>query len=91
MSTQIQPAGLPPVGVSSNFADPVNRAPNLIACNIVLLVVSVLIVGARLLSRTILTDWRLGWDDCTSTFQAFSMKALLICGRYDYSGYGVSI
>lgn len=66
MSGQIQPAGLPPPGVLSNFIDPVNRAPNLIACNVVLLVFSVLIVGARILSRTILTDWRLGWDDCKS-------------------------
>lgn len=64
MSDEILPAGSPPVGMSSNFIDPINRAPNLIACNIVLLVFSVLIVVARILSRTILTDWRLGWDDC---------------------------
>ena len=66
---QIQPAGLPPVGVSSNFVDPVNLGPNLVACNIVLLIVSVLVVAARIVSRTVLTDWRLGWDDCRLCFQ----------------------
>lgn len=60
----ILPAGPPPPGVHSNFNDPINRAPNLIACNVILLVVSTLVVGARILSRTLLTDWRLGWDDC---------------------------
>lgn len=58
------PAGPPPLGVHSNFNDPINRAPNLIACNVILLVVSTIVVGARILSRTLLTDWRLGWDDC---------------------------
>ena len=58
-------AGPPPPGVNSNFNDPIDRAPNLIACNVILLVVSTLIVGARVVSRTLLTDWRLGWDDCT--------------------------
>ena len=67
----LQPAGPPPPGVHSNFIDPVDRAPNLIACNVILLVVSTLIVGARIASRTLLTDWRLGWDDCT-------------CSVYDY-------
>lgn len=57
-------AGPPPPGVHSNFIDPINRAPNLIACNVILLVVSTLVVGARIVSRTLLTDWRLGWDDC---------------------------
>ena len=61
----MQPAGPPPPGVHSNFVNPVNHAPNLIACNVILLVVSTLVVGARILSRTLLTDWRLGWDDCT--------------------------
>lgn len=64
MAASIEPAGPPPVGTTSNFVDPVNMAPNLIACNIVLLVVSVFVVAARILSRTVLTDWRLGWDDC---------------------------
>lgn len=63
MHGSILPAGPPPAGVVSNFVDPVNHAPNLIACNIVLLVVSIIVVGLRVLSRTILTDWRLGWDD----------------------------
>lgn len=58
------PARPPPPGVHSNFIDPINRAPNLIACNVILLVVSTLVVGARIVSRTLLTDWRLGWDDC---------------------------
>ena len=62
------PAGPPPPGVHSNFIDPENRAPNLIACNVILLVVSTLVVGARLISRTLLTDWRLGWDDCMFFF-----------------------
>lgn len=61
----VLPAGPPPLGAHSNFIDPVNHAPNLIACNVILLVVSTLIVGARILSRTLLTDWRLGWDDYT--------------------------
>lgn len=64
MDSQVQPALSPPPGMSSNFVDPVNMAPNLVACNVVLLTVSILIVGARVISRTILTDWRLGWDDC---------------------------
>ena len=59
------PAGPAPPGVQSNFIDPESRAPNLIACNVILLIVSTLVVGARLVSRTLLTDWRLGWDDCT--------------------------
>ena len=63
MDGQVVPAGQPPAGVLSNYLNPVNYAPNLIACNIVLLVISVLVVGARLISRTVLTDWRLGWDD----------------------------
>lgn len=62
---QIQPAVLPPAGMSSNFIDPLNMGPNLVACNIVLLVVAVLVVAARIVSRTVLTDWRLGWDDYT--------------------------
>ncbi|KAK3173218.1 hypothetical protein OEA41_006547 [Lepraria neglecta] len=49
----------------SNFVDPVNYSSNLVTCNIVLLVVSVLIVGPRILSRTVLTGWRLGRDDYT--------------------------
>ena len=61
----VQPAGPPPLGTTSNFNDPVSFGPNLIACNVVLLVVSVLVVGARIISRTLLTDWRLGWDDYT--------------------------
>ena len=69
------PAGPPPPGVHSNFIDPENRAPNLIACNVILLVVSTLVVGARLISRTLLTDWRLGWDDCT--FYPFSWSTSL--------------
>ena len=64
MAAYIEPAGPPPVGTISNFVDPVNMAPNLIACNIVLLVVALFVVTARILSRTVLTDWRLGWDDC---------------------------
>lgn len=59
------PAGPPPPGVVSNFIDPVNYSSDLIICNIVLLVVSTLIVCARIVSRTVLTDWRLGWDDYT--------------------------
>lgn len=62
---RIPPAGQPPPGVNSNYIDPTNYAPNLIACNVILLVVSTLIVGARIVSRTLLTDWRLGWDDYT--------------------------
>lgn len=58
----ITPAGPAPAGVSSNFIDPTNYAGNLVACNVVLLIVSILIVTARMLSRTVLTDWRLGWD-----------------------------
>jgi len=65
MGETIQPAGLPPAGTISNFADPINLAPNLIVCNIVLCVASAIIIGARIVSRTILTEWRLGWDDCT--------------------------
>ncbi|MCJ1454868.1 hypothetical protein MMC28_005221 [Mycoblastus sanguinarius] len=65
MDGHIVPAGPAPPGVSSNFIDPVNMAPNLVACNVALLVVSVLIVAARIVSRTVLTDWRLGWDDWT--------------------------
>lgn len=65
----VLPAGPPPAaGVYPNFIDPWNRAPSLIACNVILLVVSTLVVGARLISRTLLTDWRLGWDDCTYSF-----------------------
>lgn len=67
MSEQTVPAGPPPAGVTPNFEDAVNKAPNLIACNIILLVVSVIVVGARILSRTVLTTWRLGWDDCMYT------------------------
>ena len=62
------PAGPPPPGVRSNFVDPFNRAPNLIACNVILLVVSAFVVAARILSRTLLTEWRLGWDDCMYSF-----------------------
>ena len=65
---QIPPAGPPPPGINSNYIDPTNYAPNLIACNVILLVVSTLIVGARIVSRTLLTDWRLGWDDCMRSF-----------------------
>ncbi len=38
MEGQIQPAGLPPSGQWSNFIDPINFAPNLVTCNIILLV-----------------------------------------------------
>ena len=65
MDGHVVPAGPATLGVMSNFADPVDYSSNLVTCNIVLLVVSVLIVGARIVSRTVLTDWRLGWDDCT--------------------------
>ncbi|KAL8644856.1 MAG: hypothetical protein Q9210_007034 [Variospora velana] len=65
MSGQILPAGPPPAGTVSNFDDPVDNASNLIACNIILLVVSIIVVGARILSRTVFTTWRLGWDDYT--------------------------
>lgn len=58
----ITPAGPAPAGVSSNFIDPTNYAGSLVACNVVLLVVSILIVAARMVSRTMMTDWRLGWD-----------------------------
>ena len=81
MSEQILPAGPPPVGISSNFFDPVDRAPNLIACNIVLLIFSVIIVGARILSRTVLTDWRLGWDDCMQPILAPLSKYLTDLGQ----------
>ena len=64
----LPPAGPPPPGVHSNFNNPINRAPDLIACNVILLVVSALVVGARVISRTLLTDWRLGWDDCMFPF-----------------------
>ena len=84
MAAQIQPAGPPPVGTLSNFADPLNMAPNLIACNVVLLIVSVLIVVARILSRTVLTDWRLGWDDClSSSSNEIVAMSLLTYERYD--------
>ena len=63
MDGDLVPAGPPPVGVLSDFIKPVNYAPNLIACNIVLLIISTFVVGARIASRTVLTDWRLGWDD----------------------------
>ena len=63
MVAYVQPAGPPPTGLNPNFEDPVNMAPNLIACNVVLLVVSIVVVVARIISRTILTEWRLGWDD----------------------------
>lgn len=63
MNPHIVPAGQPPPDVYSNFVDPVNNAPNLVACNIVLLIISTFLVAARLISRTYLTDWRLGWDD----------------------------
>ena len=58
------PAFPPPTGVVSNFVDPVSHANGLIACNVFLLVVGFLIVAARVVARTVLTDWRLGWDDC---------------------------
>ena len=63
MDGHIIPAGPPPPGVHSNFVDPLNYSSNLVACNVVLLIVSIFIVGARIISRTVLTDWRLGWDD----------------------------
>ena len=65
MDGHIVPAGPAPPGVMSNFSDPENYSSNLVACNTVLLIVSTLIVGARIVSRTVLTDWRLGWDDWT--------------------------
>ena len=61
---QVKPAGAPPAGIVSDFVNPVNYSANLVACNVVLLVVSSLVVAARIISRTVLTDWRLGWDDC---------------------------
>ena len=63
MYGQIQSAGPPPFGVHSNFVDPVNYAPNLVICNVILLVFSTLLVAARVVSRNVLTDWKLGWDD----------------------------
>ena len=57
------PAGQPPSGESSNFVNPANHGPNLVACNIALLIASTFIVVARLISRTYLTSWKLGWDD----------------------------
>ncbi|KAL8756858.1 MAG: hypothetical protein Q9184_004372 [Pyrenodesmia sp. 2 TL-2023] len=77
MSGPIIPAGPPPVGITSNFDDPVNKAGNLIACNVILLVASIIIVGARVLSRTVLTTWRLGWDDWTAIFSAFVIVSTL--------------
>ena len=65
MDGQLVPAGPPPPGVLSNFVDPVDNGPDLIACNVVLLIVSIFVVIARMVSRTVLTDWRLGWDDYT--------------------------
>ncbi len=59
----MRPAGPPPPGVLSNFVDPVNHGSNLVACNIIMLVISIIVVALRILSRTVLTDWRLGWDD----------------------------
>ena len=72
MDSQI-PALAPPPGVTSNFVDPVNHANGLVACNVVLLLVGILIVVARVVSRTVLTDWRLGWDDCDYFFLGFQM------------------
>ena len=60
------PAFPPPTGHISNFVDPVNHAHVIIACSTILLVIGVLTVAARVVSRTVLTDWRLGWDDCAS-------------------------
>ena len=83
MDALIQPAGPPPVGLTTNFVNPVNMAPNLVACNIILLVASVVIVAARIVSRTVLTDWRLGWDDCEIFLVRFSVGIILLnCSRH---------
>ena len=69
----LMPAGPPPPGARSNFVNPaVDGAPNLIACNVILLFVSTLVMGARIASRTLLTDWRMGWDDCTHLLSELS-------------------
>ena len=57
-------AGAPPAGVVANLVDAVNCSSIVVVCNAILLVVSSLVVAARITSRTVLTDWRLGWDDC---------------------------
>ncbi len=67
-------AGAPPAGVVSNFVDPVNYSSNIVTCNVVLPVVSVLVVTARIVSRTVLTGWRLGWDDCNCSLLLFLNK-----------------
>ena len=82
MHNSTQPAGPPPDGVISNFDDPMSHAGNLIACNVVLLTASVIIVAARIVSRTILTDWRLGWDDC----ELLSISFFVACADMERIG-----
>ena len=53
---------LPP-GVTSNFVNPVSDAYQLIIINVICILLCVLLIGARLYSKTRVTH-NLGWDDC---------------------------
>ena len=71
MDPQQLAAGPPPAGIISNFENPsADYSSQIIACNVILLVIGILFVSARVVSRTLLTEWRLGWDDCERAVSA---------------------
>lgn len=53
----------PPVGVLSNFVNPKNLAPSLIAVNATFLPLMIIAVAIRIYSRGLIVH-ALGWDDC---------------------------
>ena len=85
MASPIEPALPPPPGIVSNFLNPDDLGPHLVSCTITLTVIGCLLVTARIVSRTVLTSWRLGWDDCESaSLKIWAAQCRLTCAEMSW-------
>lgn len=67
----------PPPGVTSNFVNPVSRAPAVLAANAVVTAVMLLFVLARLFAKFAYARSQLGWDDVCCVMGAISSLAYM--------------
>lgn len=75
------PLSRPPPGTTSNFVDPPDLTPNVIACHTILLFFTTVCVFIRLYTRKIIQK-RVGFDECKSRLAcAPSCKRILIFAK----------
>lgn len=72
------PAGVPPTGVSPNFAHPENRGPILFIVGGLLVALMTLFLANRVYTKAMIVR-RFSWDDLTVSLSALGGVVMYIC------------